>query len=355
MFGKVLSKVNSRTPSQVRGQSIVYQPELDGIRGLAILIIVLHHMGYVGKQYLGGRGFLAVDIFFALSGFLITQILLTYRAKSIGLRTFYRRRISRLYPILLISVVGVSAYFSGEWNFPSGWPAVQSVLYIKNFYHWGGVFGPMWSLAAEEQFYLIFPIVLFLGLKFLKGNRLTVVLMIWLTIVWFAGWRNAAPSYNFNMDGTFNLVIFRPSIIVVGALVALHREKLEEFVARYRNLVYAWLVIFIFFTITTQFPPLAGISTAMLILILSEPVRSVCWFARGLQRIFGFRPLAFIGLLSYSIYIWHLPMIFILSGHFTMGSVGPLWIFSAKLFAVALVSFYLVERPLLKIAVRSQR
>jgi len=339
-----------KAPSEVRGKSITYRPELDGIRGIAILLIVFHHMGYVGKQYLGGRGFLAVDIFFALSGFLITQILLTYKEKSISLRTFYRRRVARLYPILLISVIGVSAYFSGEWNFPSGWPAVQSVLYIKNFYHWGGVFGPMWSLAAEEQFYLIFPIVLLLGLKFLKKNRLTLLLGIWLAVIWFLGWRQAAPSFNFNHDGIFNLVVFRPSIILVGALVALHREKLEKLVAQYRNLFYAWLAIFIFFTITTQYPPLAGFTTALLILILSEPVREICWFARGLHRIFAFKPLAFIGLISYSIYIWHLPMIFIASGHFTMGTVGPLWVFLAKLFAVALASFYLLERPILKLA-----
>ena len=347
--------MRTRTPSEVRGTSIAYRPELDGIRGLAILIIVLHHMGYVGKHYLGGRGFLAVDIFFALSGFLITQILLSYSERAVGLRTFYRRRVARLYPVLLLSVVGVSAYFSGDWNFPSGWPAVQSVLYIKNFYHWGGVLGPLWSLAAEEQFYLIFPLILLLGLKFLKRNRLTALLIIWLVVVWIAGWKSSAPSYDFNKDGAFNLVVFRPSIILVGALIALHKVKLEHFVARYRNLFYAWLVIFIFFTITTQFPPLAGISTGLLILILSEPVREICWFARGLYRALSFKPLAWLGLLSYSIYIWHLPLIFISSHRFTMGSVGPLWLFLAKLLACAVVSFYLIERPLLKLFTKHLR
>ena len=102
------------TPSEIRGKSISYRPELDGIRGLAIIIIVFHHFDYVGLKYFNGRGFLAVDIFFALSGFLITQILLSYRAKGIKLRTFYLRRVARLYPILLASILGLSYYLRND-------------------------------------------------------------------------------------------------------------------------------------------------------------------------------------------------------------------------------------------------
>jgi peptidoglycan/LPS O-acetylase OafA/YrhL len=89
------------TPTSVRGSSIAYRPELDGIRGFAVIIIIFHHFNYVDVQYFAGRGFLGVDIFFALSGFLITQILLSYREKGIKLRKFFLRRFARLYPILL--------------------------------------------------------------------------------------------------------------------------------------------------------------------------------------------------------------------------------------------------------------
>ena len=124
MISRVFAR---RNPSEVRGRNIAYRPELDGIRGVAILLIVFHHMGYLGKNYLGGRGFLAVDIFFALSGYLITQILITYKSQGIRLSQFYRRRVARLYPILLFSVIAISALFSGDWNFSSGWPARASL------------------------------------------------------------------------------------------------------------------------------------------------------------------------------------------------------------------------------------
>jgi peptidoglycan/LPS O-acetylase OafA/YrhL len=346
---------NEKAPSEVRGKSISYRPELDGIRGISILIIVFHHMDYLGIKHFGGRGFLGVDIFFVLSGFLITQILLTYKAKGIKLRTFYKRRVARLYPILLLSVVGISFYFRNDFNFFDRWPAIASVLYIKNFFHWGGVFGPMWSLAAEEQFYLIFPVVLLLGLKFFKKNKLTVLLIIWLAVIWTFAYKSAAPDYNFNQDGIFNLVVFRPSIILVGSLIAMHKDYLEELVARLWFIAFSIFALGVYVTIVTQYPPLAGLSTGLLILLLSEPARQRTFFARRLRGVLAFKPLAWIGLLSYSIYIWHLPMIYITSEHFMIHSLSPVWLFLVKLLAVSMVSFYLFERPVLRLAMKTTK
>lgn len=341
------------TPNAVRGSSIAYRPELDGIRGLAIVIIVFHHFDYIGGKYFGGRGFLAVDIFFVLSGFLITQILLSYRERGIKLRKFYLRRVARLYPILLVSVVGISIYLRNDYQFLDRTPAITSILYIKNFWPWGGVFGPMWSLSAEEQFYLIFPVILFAGLRYLKRNAFTVLLILWLVAVWTIAIISSAPDFNFNADGIFNLVVFRPSIILVGCLVALHKEFLENLVARFNVLSMATFVLLVYFTIQYQFPPLAGLATALLILLMAEKSTEKSKISFGIKAIMGMRPLAWIGLLSYSIYIWHLPMIFFSSEHFMVQSVSPIWFFLVKLLAVSCVSFYLFERPVLRLITKT--
>lgn len=305
-------------------------------------------------QYFEGRGFLGVDVFFALSGFLITQILLSYRERGIKLRQFYLRRFARLYPVLLVSVFGLTFFMQNDPEFVDRGPSIASILYIKNFFPWGGVFGPMWSLSAEEQFYLIFPVILFLGLKLIKKYRLTVFLLLWLSTIWIVAVISSAPEFNFNNHGIFNLVVFRPSIILVGCLAAIHKEYLEQLVNRHKKFVYLLLPILISLTLAIQFPPLAGISTALLILILSEHVRKESLIARGIYSIFSFKPLAWIGLLSYSIYIWHLPMIFFSSERFSELSVSPMWLFFAKLLAVSCVSFYLFERPVLRLITRTR-
>jgi len=343
-----------KTPTFVRGSSIAYRPELDGIRGFAVIIIIFHHFNYANMQYFEGRGFLGVDIFFALSGFLITQILLSYREKGIGLRKFYLRRIARLFPILFASVIFLTFIFRNDLEFADRTPAIASILYIKNFFPWDGVFAPMWSLSAEEQFYLVFPAILFLGLRSLKKFRLTLFILLWLSMVWAFAIISSAPDFNFNNDGIFNLVVFRPSIILVGCLAALHRDYLEKLVNRHRKLAYLTLPLVISLTLATEFPPLAGIATALLILILSEQVRGESFLARGIYSVFAFRPLAWIGLLSYSIYIWQLPMIYFSSERFTVQLVSPIWLFLVKLLAVSCVSFYLFERPVLKLITRTR-
>jgi peptidoglycan/LPS O-acetylase OafA/YrhL len=338
-----------KSPSVVRGLSISYRPELDGIRGLAIIIIVFHHFDYVGMHYFGGRGFLAVDVFFVLSGFLITQILLDYREKGKKLRSFYMRRVMRLYPILLISTLGLSYYLRNDYFFLDRSPAIQTVLYIKNFWPWGGVFGPMWSLSAEEQFYLIFPFVLLVGLKLLSRKKLSIFLSIWLAAIWTTALLKSAPDFNFNSDGIFNLVVFRPSIILVGSLIALNKAKLEDIVRRSYYVTLFLFIALIYLTLATQFPPLAGIATGLLILLLSESLSENFLPSKALKNIMGFKPLAWIGLLSYSIYIWHLPMIFFATDHFTIQAISNVPLFLLKLLGFAIVSFYIVERPILEL------
>jgi peptidoglycan/LPS O-acetylase OafA/YrhL len=162
-----------------------YVPALDGLRGIAILLVLGYHVGWIPG------GFLGVDVFFVLSGFLITTLLLEEWGQSgaIDLRAFYVRRVRRLLPALLVllATLGMLAAFEAADGRVGEGEAIASsitvcLLYVANIWRASGHFltGPltqMWTLAQEEQFYLLWPPLLLLGLRFrVRLGALAVVL-----------------------------------------------------------------------------------------------------------------------------------------------------------------------------------
>lgn len=324
---------------EIRGKNISYRPELDGIRALSIVVVLLHHVGY-----LHGRGFLGVDIFFTLSGYLITQVLLATVAKGGSLLGFYRRRIARLYPIMAISVL-VATLALGFQSARDTKPILASLFYYKNFLHWGDLFGPFWSLSAEEQFYLIFPITLILFFKFFNKKVLTVFLLVVIAEVWsYVLWKNY-PDYSWNQDGVLNLALFRPTMILVGCVVSLNYKSARDFVKRFRAIFLLIFIGLVAACIGYQFPGLAALSTVLLILLLDSEVSAVSYLSRSVRGILSTKPLRTLGVLSYSIYIWHMPVIFL----YYKKNLNPhdhvTEIFGIVL-CLALISFYLIEVPL---------
>ena len=324
---------------EIRGKNISYRPELDGIRALSIIVVLLHHLGY-----LHGRGFLGVDIFFTLSGYLITQVLLATVARGGSLLGFYRRRVARLYPIMAISVL-IATLVIGYDSTKDTKPILASLFYYKNFLHWGDLFGPFWSLSAEEQFYLVFPITLILFFKFFNKKILTVFLLLVIAGVWsYVLWLNY-PDYSWNQDGVLNLTLFRPTMILVGCVVSLNYAWAREIAKRFRFVVLLAFIGLVTACIGYQFPGLAALSTVLLILLLDSEVASISTLSRTVRSFLSFKPVRTLGVLSYSIYIWHMPVIFL---YYKKG-VNPhdhvAEIFGIVL-ALALISFYLIEVPL---------
>ena len=324
---------------EIRGKNISYRPELDGIRALSIVVVLLHHVGY-----LHGRGFLGVDIFFTLSGYLITQVLLATVAKGGSLIGFYRRRIARLYPIMAISVL-VATLALGFQSARDTKPILASLFYYKNFLHWGDLFGPFWSLSAEEQFYLIFPITLILFFKFFNKKVLTVFLLVVIAGVWsYVLWKNY-PDYSWNQDGVLNLALFRPTMILVGCVVSLNYKSARDFVKRFRAIFLLIFIGLVAACIGYQFPGLAALSTVLLILLLDSEVSAVSYLSRSVRGFLSTKPLRTLGVLSYSIYIWHMPVIFLyyqknLNPHDHVAEIFGI------VLCLALISFYLIEVPL---------
>ncbi len=333
---------------EIRGKHITYRPELDGIRALAIIVVLLHHLGY-----LGGRGFLGVDIFFTLSGYLITQVLLVTVAKGKPLLGFYRRRLARLYPIMAVSIP-IALWLNGFRSDRDTKPALASLFYVKNFLHWGDLFGPFWSLSAEEQFYLLFPITLILFLKFTNRRILTVFLLTLTALAWgHVLWVNY-PNYSWNQDGVFNLVLFRPTMILVGCIISLNYLWCLAMVKRFVAVFWALFVLIFALCLHMQFPGLAAIDTAILILLLDKKVSSTFSIFGGLRLLLSLPPVRTLGLLSYSIYIWHMPIIFL----YYKKSLNPhehIWMIFGIVLAFAIVSFYLIEVPLQRLLSGSKK
>jgi peptidoglycan/LPS O-acetylase OafA/YrhL len=203
--------------NSIRGNSLGYKPEFDGLRGIAICLVFLHHLGY-GWNF----GWLGVDIFFVLSGYLISKIFQTNYQSQINFKIYFKfisRRLVRLYPILLVNsmlMLFTVKTFSQE---SKNWSVIASLMSFKNFTNWGDILGPIWSLSAELQFYLIFPIINHhLTRHFLKHKK--IVLGFYILIIWALALYVNRDLTDYETDSIFNLVALRPSGLILGALIA---------------------------------------------------------------------------------------------------------------------------------------
>jgi peptidoglycan/LPS O-acetylase OafA/YrhL len=177
------------TPSQGmrRGPVVPYVPGLDGLRALAVLAVVVYH---ANKQWLGG-GFLGVEVFFVISGYLITLLLIAERERQggVSLGNFWMRRARRLLPALFVLLLGTIVYcamFDRDRLGMLRGDVVSGVLYASNWFQvWTGssytsefAFAPLrhlWSLAVEEQFYIVWPVVMYVVLRRLRSRTLPIL------------------------------------------------------------------------------------------------------------------------------------------------------------------------------------
>ena len=374
------------------GPSISYIPALDGIRGVAMIVI----MGYHGGVFLTSGGFYSLDTFFALSGFLITSLLITEwrRTTTVHLRAFWARRARRLLPALLVMLLGVAFY--AAFLVPKGmYPglrgdALSSLFYYanwhfivtgSNYFNQTGYTSPlnhMWSLAVEEQFYLIWPLVVLGVFKLWRSLRILLVVCV---IGALASAIEMALLYS---GADVNRVYYgtdtRAQSLLVGAALAVSlslwadRRRLIGKVpaadapvrlhlggdpawaaqtARGRGFVLAvglagvassallWTEVSYneAFAFRGGFL-LAALATAAVLFSVSCSQRSL------LARCLSMAPLRYVGRISYGMYLWHFPL-FIYIDHARTGLTGyPLFgIRAAATVAVATVSFYAVERP----------
>jgi peptidoglycan/LPS O-acetylase OafA/YrhL len=290
-----------------------YRPEIDGLRAIAVLPVILFHAGF--STFSGG--FVGVDVFFVISGYLITSIIAKdIAAGTFSLRDFYERRARRILPALLL-VMLCCIPFAWMWMLPMEMKAfsasvVSVCLFASNFLFWHqtGYFDaaaelkPLlhtWSLAVEEQFYIIFPIAILLLWRLGRRN------VIWsIAIVAVLSLALSEYASRYNPTANFYLLPTRAWELMTGALCSF--AVIRPSIARDNLLSLAGLAaiaVSVFaFDENIPFPSLYALL----------PVLGTCAilvFARqGTQvgSLLSLRPVVGIGLISYSAYLWHQPL-----------------------------------------------
>jgi peptidoglycan/LPS O-acetylase OafA/YrhL len=349
-----------------------HRPWLDGVRGAAILIVLLGHFKFVTG------GFLGVDLFFVLSGFLITTLLLEEweRDGRISLRRFYLRRALRLVPALAaLLVVGIA--FTHFFRPPEEAAVFRDEVLVVACYiaNWTNlhntplpVLGHAWSLSLEEQFYIVWPLVLCVLLR--TRSRRAVCLCVFagilaacaLRFAMYVDYRAAGKPH----DGLMRMYLgldTRADALLTGCLIGalavwghLPKWRAVRFaVAVAATATAAWVSVLI----TTQHmgKPLfyQGLFTlvafgfgSVIVHLLVNPARVWRWVLES-------PPLVGLGRISYGLYLVHVPLIFWLAD----GRVGPAYPATTLGVALAcvgaaLISFYLIERPFLRLKSRFQ-
>jgi peptidoglycan/LPS O-acetylase OafA/YrhL len=328
-------------------------PGLDGLRAISIGFVLLAHLGGTRNfpgffEPIGRLGSLGVRVFFVISGYLITSILLAEirRSGNVSLPRFYFRRTMRLFPAsyCLIAVVAIAAH----WHLLSleRWDLTFASTYTMNYYIGRGwPLGHLWSLAIEEQFYLLWPFTL----KALGPRRSVRVLAVILI---------AGPAFRIfspYVGPAFNFLVSSDSL-AAGCLLALMREELVRWepYARLLSSRYFFLVPTVA-VLADYFPSTKVRWLAMETIMNFGIMATVDWAMRNSEsrvgRFLNLPVVAFTGVLSYSLYLWQ--QLF-LNRH----SSAPLCAFPVNLllvFVASLASYLLVEAPSLRLRTAIER
>jgi peptidoglycan/LPS O-acetylase OafA/YrhL len=358
----------SRTAPFVPGK---YQPALDGLRALSILAVLLYH-----DDYLLPGGYLGVDVFFVLSGFLITSLLYEEYGRSgrVDLRAFYLRRALRLFPALgalLLPAIAFVLVFPRAPQTPglrSG--IISSSLYVANWVSARhprllGPFNHTWSLCVEEQFYLLWPLMLLGLLAATRGRRRALPFVIGALALVAAFWRYALAARGATAWRLYVGTDTRADSLLVGCAVAIAMANgdLPRLLGGARAVL--WLAIpgalwmaRLLATTELEWPGYArggytavAVATALVLMAVLTNPRAAA------TRLLAARPAVWLGRLSYSLYLWHMPVYTILrSDRPTFASLPLAVIRPLAALAVACLSYYVVELPFLrrKRALRAQ-
>jgi peptidoglycan/LPS O-acetylase OafA/YrhL len=345
-----------------------YRPSLDGLRALSVMAVILYH---AGVSWMPG-GFLGVEVFFVVSGFLITTLLLEERSRSgtVDLRQFWIRRARRLLPALYLLLVVVSAVSLLAYRDAAGRLGGDVVAALAYVYNWWQILADesyfaqagrppvlqhLWSLAVEEQFYLLFPPLFALGL--VKLGHLRVRLALLVTALASAAWMALLYEPFVDTSRVYYGTDTRLSGLLLGAFLATvwapWRSRTPAAPAAGPVLDVAGLAGLVaigwFLTRVNAFDPfiyrggflLLGVVCIVVIAVLVHP-------ATRLSRVLGWAPLVWVGLRSYSLYLWHWP-IFVFTRPEVDVPLSGFALFVLRMlltFAAAELSFRYVETPL---------
>lgn len=344
--------------------SISYRPEIDGLRTVAVLSVILYHaeISLTNNTLLTNSvpgGFLGVDVFFVISGYLISKIIFNEcQEGQFSYLNFYKRRFRRILPVLLL-VMGVTTYFSWLSMLPKAMveysvSLLSSLGFGSNIWFWledsytaeASDLKPLlhiWSLSVEEQFYIFFPVIALWLFRSFKLYLLKLVFLITVASFLLANWM----SYKYP-DTSFYLLPFRAWELLAGALLVLwEREGFDRFKQKVRlvhlpTLGLAMILAAVIFLndeiLHPSFYTLIPVVGTMLIIGFAQPNELTV-------RLLSSWPFVKTGLISYSLYLWHVP-IFAISRIHNGDRVNEdmiRYIIYALVYSI--VGYFLIEKP----------
>ena len=360
---QTLAASSTRTPREANRAGTLpnatYRPDIDGLRAIAVLSVIVFHFW---RDLLPG-GFVGVDVFFVISGFLITaHILHDVVEEKFSLAAFYARRVKRIAPAMLV-VVGTSLITAALIMLPEDWrmtakSGVYSLSSLANVFFWRhvdtGYFGAqgrdlpllhLWSLGVEEQFYIVWPLLLLSWYRIERARAFWIAMTIAVGASFALGdvLFTRSPSFTYYMlptrAGELLLGAIGPSVMVSSQWQRIPRQWLTAMAALGLLLLAASLA---FLTEEMVFPGLLAIpptlAAALLILTRRDDSQPVV-------RLLSMRPLVLIGLISYSAYLWHWPLLtFYRYGFGDPGLRGGLVLLGITLL-LAWLSYRFIEQP----------
>lgn len=326
---------------------------LDGLRAFSIVLVILGHLGgnpKIPASISDAMDFanFGVRIFFVISGFLITTLLLKEVSKTgtISLKDFYLRRVFRIFPAFYnyLLVIGCAS-LAGLIVVPRS-DFISAACYLMNYrFHPSWYLGHIWSLSVEEQFYLLWPWALALA-----GRKWATRIAVWVFLaapVFRIAIFYLAPDWRPGIGAVFPTIA---DALAIGCLLALCRDKIWQ-QRWYRKLLQSrW---FFLVPLGALLANKLGGSVRLYILVVLTLMNlavaaSIDWSMRNADRwtgrILEFKPIAFVGVLSYSLYLWQQPFL-----AYREGADHTIAFSLAATFALALVSYYFVEKPFLRL------
>jgi peptidoglycan/LPS O-acetylase OafA/YrhL len=342
---------------------IQYRPEVDGLRAIAVGAIILYHakITIFGHQPFNG-GFIGVDIFFVISGYLITSIILKelITTGSFSFKHFYERRARRILPVLLF-VMLASLPFAWIYLFPSSLiDFSKSILYSlgfsSNFYfHYSGQqygtesgllkpFLHTWSLSVEEQFYILFPLILLIIFKYFTKYLIHILITAFVVSLVLADWgsRNH-PSFNFYTLPTRGWELLAGSILAYIEIKKGHRSQHELLNLILPSIGLLLIGYSILFFNDKMFHPSFYTLTSIIGVCL------IIWFSNKkelITKIISTKLFVGIGLISYSLYLWHYPIFaFARINDFTQESLFKKILLGIIILILSIITYFLIEQP----------
>ncbi|WP_118813743.1 acyltransferase family protein [Haemophilus haemolyticus] len=348
--------------------SIKYRPEIDGLRAIAVISVIIYHLN---ENWLPG-GFLGVDIFFVISGFLITGIIITeIQQNSFSFKQFYTRRIKRIYPafitvIALVSFIASAIFIYNDFN-QLRKTIELATIFLSNFYLGltQGYFDlsanenpvlHIWSLAVEEQYYLIFPLILILAYKKFREIKVLFIITLILFFILLATSFIPANFYKevLHQPNIYYLSNLRFPELLVGSLLAIYYNcsnniQLSKLASNILAILSTFLLFSCLFLMRNNTVFIPGI-TLIIPCIFTALIIHTTSQNNIIKLCLSNKVMVFIGKISYSLYLYH--WIFIALAYYITGEKQinnqSITIVTVLTIIFSVLSYYLIEQPIRK-------